>query len=161
MSWSRGKRNGIFLNYTQKDFFSCVSNICSTSKYWEMQLINIIFSFMHTMKITMIIKNKELLLFVGCGYHFETTHKSLSIHAFFLQFTVLPWEMEVIKIIFLAGVHYDNYNDHHETKNFYCLLVADVMNKENRNDIFWNYTQKAFIFSQSTCYDNGLMLYII
>ena len=54
-----------------------------------MTVIDIIFWLMYTMKITIIIINKKLLLFVGCRCHkegkkgiiyFEVTHKRLSIH---------------------------------------------------------------------------------
>ena len=29
----------------------------------------------------------------------------------------------------LVNVHYENYHNYHQTKNYYCLLVEDVMNK--------------------------------
>ena len=56
-----------------------------------MQLIDIIFWLMYTMKITTIIIKQKLLLFVGCTCHeegkigiiyFETTHKRIYIHIF-------------------------------------------------------------------------------
>ena len=93
MSWISKNRNDIFWNYTQKDFYSCFSKISTTRKYWEMQVINIIFLVMYTTEIDIIITNKKQLLFIVFIFHeevkrgmisFETTHKRLSIHVFFI-----------------------------------------------------------------------------
>ena len=81
----REKRNDIFWNYTQKDFYSYVSNISITN--WEMPVINIIFWLIYTMKISIIYINEKLLLYVGCRCHKEGKRgmiyfKSLNMHLF-------------------------------------------------------------------------------
>ena len=80
---------------------------------------------MYTTKITIIIANKGLLLFVCGRCHeegkigktsFENTHKRLSINVFYLQFTKNTMKNASNEYHLLVAVHYKNYHDYHLKK---------------------------------------------
>ena len=103
----REKMNDLFWNYTQKSFYSCFSNICSTSKAWKMSAINIIFWLINTMKITMIYINEKLLFFwFQMSWRREKrndifwNYTQKSFYSCVSKISSTTWKMPVINIIF-------------------------------------------------------------
>ena len=123
-----------------------------------MQVINIIFWLMYTIKITIIITKKTPIVCwlqiswrskKGNYIFWNYTQKDLYSRIFDLQFKKIPWEMPVINIILWLMSTTKVTIIIIKQKNYHCLLVADFTKKGKGelyllNYIFWNYTQKAF-----------------
>ena len=100
----RGKIEMISFKLHTKTFFSWFFYLQFTKIPWEMKVINIIFWLMYTLKNTIIIINKKILLFVVCRFHkwgitrmiyFETKQKIISNNVFLIsasQSNIREWK---------------------------------------------------------------------
>ena len=77
--------------------------------------------------------------------YFETTHKRLSIHVFLSKIHKNSMKNNSKWYHVLVDVHFENYNNYHQTKNDYFSLVADVTKKEKEEWYILKLQTKGFL----------------